>query len=724
MTELCSDVGECVERILERTQRRIVLGLPIGIGKPVPLVNELYRRAASDPSIQLTIVTGLSLDLPRAGNALQRRFLEPFVRRVFAGVPELEYRNALRERRLPPNIRVIEFFLEPGASLETAASQRDYLASNYTHVGRDLLARGCNVIAQLVASRGGGERRELSLGSNPDVTADLLPAIAALRATGRTILLVGEVHPRMPFMLGHALVDAARFDLLLESERYDYELFCPPNLPIGAVDHALAMQVSALIRDGGTLQIGIGELGDAIVYALQLRQQQNRAYRAALDDLGIERNAALVEAVGGRDSFAAGLFGCTEMLIDQMLDLYRCGILQRRVYDHLPLERLVASAALREPFDAQTLVQLLDAGQPARLDARSFELLRRYGIFLEACRFAADGIRAPDGTLIGNDLDDARQRERLARHCMGRRLRGGTVAQAGFFLGPKSFYAALRELPEDERALFDMRGVGYVNQLYGGDYELRVLQRRQARFINTTMMVTLLGAAVSDTLDDGRVVSGVGGQYNFVAMAHALPDARSLLCLRATRTRAGQTHSNIVWNYAQATIPRHLRDLVATEYGTADLRGRTDSEVIAALLNIADSRFQDSLLAVAKRAGKIAADYRIPDLWRNNLPQALATALAPHRAAGRFSEFPFGTDFSAEEVELARALKYLQERTATLAGRVRSAIAAARVRPDSSCSAALARMGLARPRGLSERLLARLVVLGLRRTRGEASPQD
>ena len=111
---------------------------------------------------------------------------------------------------------------------------------------------------------------------------------------------------------------------------------------------------------------------------------------------------------------------------------------------------------------------------------------------------------------------------------------------AGFLLGPRSFYAALRALPESERRLFDMRGVGYINQLYGDDLPLRVAQRSHARFVNTTMMLTTLGAAVSDGLADGRVVSGVGGQYNFVAMAHALPGARSVLCARSTRRKDGK----------------------------------------------------------------------------------------------------------------------------------------------------------------------------------------
>ncbi len=138
-------------------------------------------------------------------------------------------------------------------------------------------------------------------------------------------------------------------------------------------------------------------------------------------------------------------------------------------------------------------------------------------------------------------------------------------------------------------------------------------QRSHARFVNTTMMLTTLGAAVSDGLDDGRVVSGVGGQYNFVTMAHALPGARSVLCVRSTRRKDGKRSSNIVTSYGHITIPRHLRDIAITEYGIADLRGRTDAECVAAMLNIADSRFQEELLADAKRANKIDAGYRIPE---------------------------------------------------------------------------------------------------------------
>jgi len=209
------------------------------------------------------------------------------------------------------------------------------------------------------------------------------------------------------------------------------------------------------------------------------------------------------------------------------------------------------------------------------------------------------------------------------------------------------------------------------------------------------------------------VVSGVGGQYNFVAMAHALPGARSILCVRATRTRHGRTTSNIVWSYGHQTIPRHLRDLVITEYGIAELRGRTDEEVIAALLNVADSRFQGALLSRARAAGKIRADYRIPDAFRNNLPQRLTLALREHRRQGYFSEYPFGTDLTEEEIALARALRFLDARTGSAWGRVQTAAASLAAAPSSRHASALRRMGLDQPHGLSERLQRRLVVLGL-----------
>ena len=712
MPEIFADVGPCVDAVLRRVGARIVLAMPLGIGKPNPLVNELYRRARRDPGIDLTIITALSLLKPRARSALEARLLEPLSARVFGDYVEPEYARDLQHDQLPGNVRVIEFFLAPGAFLQSQQAQRNYLSANYTQVARDLMARGVNVIAHLLAKRTVNGELLLSFGSNPDVSSDLLPQIAAARADGHDIVLVGETHSQMPFMTGHAQVATDCFDFLVDAPAYDYQLFCPPNPAVGTVDHAIGVYASSLVRDGGTLQVGIGELADALAYALLLRHQQNSAWREALQALGAPSVAG-----GGREPFVAGLFAASEMFVDQLLELYRAGILRRRVYDCLPLQRLLNSQRIGERFDERILELLLEAGAGPQLSAAEFAQLQCYGVFRSEVEYQRGRVRARGGAWIAADLGEARCRAQLAE-LLGRELRNGTVLQAGFFLGPRGFYAALRELPEEQRAQLSMRGVAFINQLYGPDHELRVLQRRHARFINTTMMVTLLGAAVSDTLESGRVVSGVGGQYNFVAMAHALPDARSILCLRATRNRAGRTTSNFLWSYAQETIPRHLRDVVISEYGIADLRGRTDEEVIAALLNIADSRFQPELLARARAAGKIRPDYQIPPAHRHNLPQRLSSALAPFRTRGFFSEYPFGTDLSGEEIALARALRFLEAHSGSATARLviaLRALAHGAPRPDQR--AALQRMGLDAPHGPAQRLQRRLIALALERTR-------
>ena len=716
MTQAFDDVGECVDAALRRLGGRIVLALPLALGKPNPLVNEFYRRAVRDPKIELRIFTALSLRKPSAANELERRFLEPFVARVFGNYPELDYVAAVRAGTLPSNIEVVEFFLEPGAYLNAPYAQQHYVSANYTHVGAEVLRRGVNVIAHLVARRTVENRTSLSLSCNPDVTLDLLPHLRRARHAGHDMLAIGEVHRQLPFMFGDAEVAESEFDYLLDHVRYDFDLFCPPNLPLSTLDYAIAMHASALVRDGGTLQIGIGELGDAIVYCLQLRHRQNATWRQVLDDGAIlARSAPAIEEVGGTGPFQQGLYGCSEMFVDGYLDLYRSGILKRRVFPQLQLQRLLNAGTIGERVTPELLEQLVAAGLPSRLSAGDFATLQHVGVFNQECRFADGRIGLPSGKWVEADLGDPEVRRELATSGLGVRLRNGALLHGGFFLGPKGFYAALRDLPEGERRQFNMTSVGFINQLYGQDMALRVEQRQHARFINTAMMMTLTGAAISDGLADGRVVSGVGGQYNFVAMAHALPGAHSVLCVRSTRTRAGRTVSNIVWNYGHCTIPRHLRDVVITEYGIAAIRGREDREVIAALINIADSRFQEELLRQAQAAGKLSRDYRIPDLYRNNTPASLDRMLAAQRRAGLFSDYPFGTDFTSEEIVLAKALGRLRERTGTLKGKAGS-IAAALLRGGvpAALRPFLSRLQLDRPGSVQELLWQRLVALELR----------
>src|SRR5438132_3740344 len=262
-----------------------------------------------------------------------------------------------------------------------------------------------------------------------------------------------------------------------------------------------------------------------------------------------------------------------------------------------------------------------------------------------------------------------------------------------FFVCTREFYSVLCEMPEEQRRTIEMTSVARINDLFGEERRAR-RQRHDARFINIGMKATISGAVASDGLADGRVVSGVGGQYNFVAMAHELEGARSILLLRATHDERGRTESNIVFNYGHTTIPRHLRDIVVTEYGLADLRGRTDAEVAAAMIAIADARFQEDLADRAKTAGKLPRDWRIPDFALENTPTRLAARLAPLAANGLLPLFPLGTDLDSTEQQLVAALRWLKRRSTGWRNRLALGVGLALVAPASEGAPALGRLAL------------------------------
>jgi len=700
----------CVDEVIARVGRRIVLGAPLGLGKPNQLLNAFYRRAEGDPGLELTLYTALSLERPRPESELEAQLLDPFIDRHFGSYVELEYMRALRGGGLPPNVRVHEFYFRAGSMKHVASAQRDYISTNYTFVARDLLARGVNVLVQLVAEGEVDGRRMLSLSGNTDVTLDLMPLLEQERARGRSVVTIAQVHSALPFMYHRALAEPGVFDCVVRNPAYDTTLFAPPNLPVSTNDFVIGFHASTLIKDGGTLQIGIGAHGDAVVYGCRLRHTANAAYRRIAAGLGSDPR--LVESVGGLGPFETGLYGCSEMFVNGFLHLLRSGILKREVFDEPRLMRLLDEGRLGTRVDEKTLATLCAEGVvPARLGPADVEFLRHWGVLRPSVRLE-DGWLVADGRRIRAALDEPESYAELCQHALGERLAHGVVMHGGFFLGPPDFYEALRDMTREESERIAMDSVRRINRL--SDAALQTLQRRHARFVNTGMMITLGGAVVSDGLENGQVVSGVGGQYNFVAQAHELPDGRAILCLRATRGSGRELTSNIVARYGHVTIPRHLRDIVVTEYGVADLRAKTDEEIIQALLGVADSRFQDALLAEAKRTGKLDPAYEIPERSRHNLPERVEREMARWRAEGYFPPFPLGTDFTDEEVALAiglREMKRLTEEPRTL---IRSLIRAFTHDVDEAQAAPyLERIGLAHPHTPKEVILRQLLLLEL-----------
>ena len=638
MVQSCS-IERAVDDVLARLPSHIHLGLPLGLGKANRFVNALYQRIRQLPERRLTIYTALSLGRPPLGEGLQRQFLEPFIERVFGDYIELDYLADLHRNSLPDNIRVEQFFMQPGSLLNSPAAQQDYVSSNYSHAARDINANGLNLVAQLIA-RDPQDASRLSLSCNPDITLDLLPMIAKRRAAGETILMLGHVHCDLPFMPGDAEMNAEDFDLLIDEEERT-TLFSTPNMPVSLQDHFIGLHASTLVRDGGTLQIGIGAMGDALVAALLARQADNSGYRAVLDDLDISPWHPLIEAEGGIVPFAQGLYGCSEMFVHGLMVLVDAGIVRRKVYPDAERQALANAGMLDESLHTD-----------------------------------------------------------------------GVCVHGGFILGPASFYQRLREVPHSKRSEFNMTAISFINELYGQE-ALKRLQRRNARFVNSAFTMTLLGAGVADQLQDGRVLSGVGGQYNFVAQGHALHDARSVIILRSWRESGGEVSSNIVWEYGHCTIPRHLRDIVITEYGIADLRGKTDRKVIEALLSITDSRFQTELIEQAQHIGKLPNDFCLDPRFANNSPERLQAIAGRHPHL--FPEYPLGCDFSAQEQDLLRALNWLKSKFKLTQiyelGKATLDAPAPHAFPEH-----LERMQLATPNGLREELYQRLLLAGLQAT--------
>jgi hypothetical protein len=618
MPKMFSDPEAIAEDIIRDVGTRLVVGLPLGLGKANHIVNALYARATADRGINLTFFSALTLEKPAPSNLLERRFISPVIDRLFGGYPDLAYADALHAGALPPNVQVIEFFFLAGKWLHVPFAQQHYISANYTHASSYLLARGLNVVAQLVARRVVDGVPRYSLSCNTDTTLDVLRA----RAQGKAAFkLVGQVNSELPFMPGAGDLPGDEFSAVLEGPDCEFPLFAPPAEPITDTKYAIGLHAAALVPDGGTLQIGIGQVGDALAQGLIVRHRDNSQFHAIMKRLNPAASSSADLQTG---PFENGLYGVSEMLFEAFLGLIDAGIIKREV--------------------------------------------------------------------------------------------DGVVLHGAFFLGPQSFYRALRDMTPEQIARIEMMPVSFTNQLYG-DEDAKRRARVDARFVNNAMMATLMGAVISDGLEDGQVVSGVGGQYNFVAQAFALEGARSILTLEATRPAGASTQSNIRWNYGHETIPRHLRDVFVTEYGVADVRGKSDSEVIAAMLGVTDSRFQDDLMRRAKDAGKLQRSFEIPAEARDNRPERIVAALKPAREAGLLPTFPFGSDFTAVEQRLIPALQVLQDAQRTprrLAGLLWQGLVGS---PDAGDREGLARLGLDKPRTWTERVYRALVSAALARSR-------
>lgn len=124
--------------------------------------------------------------------------------------------------------------------------------------------------------------------------------------------------------------------------------------------------------------------------------------------------------------------------------------------------------------------------------------------------------------------------------------------------------------------------------------------------INNAVEVDLFGQ-ISAESSGWKQISGTGGQLDFVQAAYASKGGRSFICLSSTfKDKEGNLKSRIVPTLAPATIatdPRTAAHLIVTEYGTANMKGKTTWERAEALIGIAHPDLRDELIKEAEKMG-------------------------------------------------------------------------------------------------------------------------
>jgi 4-hydroxybutyrate CoA-transferase len=171
--------------------------------------------------------------------------------------------------------------------------------------------------------------------------------------------------------------------------------------------------------------------------------------------------------------------------------------------------------------------------------------------------------------------------------CAAKNMHTGKVV-AGFALGTQTLYNYINDNP-----VFEMHPTEYVNDPFV------VAQNDRMVSINSAIEVDLTGQVCADSIGN-QFYSGVGGQLDFVRGASRSKGGKTFIALPST-AKDGTITRIVPMLKAGAGVTTTRNDVhyVATEYGVADLYGRSISERVMALINIAHPDFRDELLSYA-----------------------------------------------------------------------------------------------------------------------------
>jgi acyl-CoA hydrolase len=165
----------------------------------------------------------------------------------------------------------------------------------------------------------------------------------------------------------------------------------------------------------------------------------------------------------------------------------------------------------------------------------------------------------------------------------------GKIVSA-FVMGSQRLYDFLHDNP-----MIEMRPVDYTN-------DTAVIRRfRRMTAINSAISIDLTGQVSADSIGT-RFYSGVGGQMDFMRGAALAPEGRAIIALPATAAdgRVSRIAPVLAPGAGVVTTRAHVRTVV-TEYGVAELFGRSVRERARSLIAIAHPDFRDDLEREARR---------------------------------------------------------------------------------------------------------------------------
>ncbi|TCL39376.1 4-hydroxybutyrate CoA-transferase [Anaerospora hongkongensis] len=165
---------------------------------------------------------------------------------------------------------------------------------------------------------------------------------------------------------------------------------------------------------------------------------------------------------------------------------------------------------------------------------------------------------------------------------------------AAFLMGTRKLYDFI-----DGNPLVELQPVDYIND------PCVIGQHDNMVSINSALQVDLMGQVNAEMIGS-RQFSGIGGQVDFVRGVSRAKNGKSIIALPSTA--AGGRVSRIACELdrgAAVSTSRNDVHYIVTEYGIANLRGKSLRERTLALIGIAHPDFRESLLAEAKDKGMI-----------------------------------------------------------------------------------------------------------------------